>query len=294
MSEVYRGSTNNIYLSINGAQAQGSVEAYVVDSPPRMLPVTGPTQNGPVQRWTASVGFNETLTIGPRVIEWSFTVNGIPATKKEYIDVVVPLVDISDIREELEIPPNISNGQIIRAERRVRRMIENYTGQKFEPVEKTVRVRVDDNLFIRLPYRLEALTSVTVGNQALASSLFFIDPDGWTLQSGASYRPDTTYMSPVPIVGPYHEWDRFKRGGTFVNVTGLWGWSTVPSAVQESALLLIEQQLCPDTVYRERYIKTMTAADWRIEFNSNAYIGTGNVIADHLLKDYRVTNMAVI
>jgi hypothetical protein len=33
----------------------------------------------------------------------------------------------------------------------------------------------------------------------------------------------------------------------------------------------------------------MTAADWRIQFYSGAYLRTGNVRADQLLADYVVT-----
>jgi hypothetical protein len=72
-------------------------------------------------------------------------------------------------------------------------------------------------------------------------------------------------------------------------VEGHWGWEAVPDAVKEAAKLLVNDYACADAQYRDRYLVSMTAADWRIQFYSGAYLRTGNVRADQLLSDYVVT-----
>ena len=64
--------------------------------------------------------------------------------------------------------------------------------------------------------------------------------------------------------------------------------ATKPPAdqVKEAAKLLVNDYACAEQTYRDRYLTSMTAADWRIQFHSGAFLKTGNVRADQLLRDF--------
>lgn len=292
MSEVYKSSTEFVHLDIYGD---------VADTPPiaaikkgetiTPLPVQGPATVGDAQRWTAVVGFAHTQEVGEINVTWTFTIDGTQATKTDYLDIVVPLAEIGTIRDELEIGDEISDEQIVRAERRVRTIIENVTGQHFAPYEGTYLGTELSDGSIRLPRRMLSLTSVN----GVANRLYYVlAGGGWSLAITYPRKRDgfRAYGGGVPIVDPFAQF-RARKANT-VYVSGRWGYERVPTDITEAALILIEQQLCPDALYRERYIKTMTAADMRFEFNPGAYAGTGNVIVDQILAKYVQNNAAVI
>jgi len=83
-------------------------------------------------------------------------------------------------------------------------------------------------------------------------------------------------------------WQEFKEGVIYP-ISGVWGYEAVPESVKEAARLLVNDYACADSQYRDRYLTSMTAADWRIQFNSGAFVRTGNVRADQLLSEYVTT-----
>jgi hypothetical protein len=292
LSEVYKGSTEFVHLDIYGDVADtpptAAVKRGTTITP---LTVQGPETVGDAQRWTAIIGFVHTQDVGEISVTWTFTIDDAQATKTDYLDVVVPLAEIGTIREELEIGDEISDEQIARAERRVRTIIQNATGQVFASYEGTYLGTELPDGSVRLPRRMLSLTSVS----GVANQLYYALADtGWRLALLYPRKRDGFRAGggEVPIVDPFA---KFRSPGLVkVNVTGRWGYERVPQDITEAALILIEQQLCPDSLYRERYIKTMTAADMRFEFNPGAYAGTGNVIADQILAKYVQSSAAVI
>lgn len=305
MSEVFRNTTQYVYLDIYGD---------VLDAPPTAtcvrgdqttpLTVNGPeTVDGDVQRWTATLGFGLTQTTGDLRVEWDGTIEGVSINKDDYFQVVVPLVSLDTLRLELELGDEFSDEKIILAERRVRRIIERTTGQVFAPTQQNLWATQTSSGDIRLPQRLISFTAVGgVGN----TLYYTIAGENWWLNSlihnplkrtgirAGAYVNDAgeeLYSSGAPIRYPFGS---RAPATSKVLVSGVWGYETVPSDIEEAAIILIEQQLCPDSLYAERYLKTMTAADFRFEFDPGAYRGTGNVIADQLLSKYRVRAAAVI
>lgn len=77
-------------------------------------------------------------------------------------------------------------------------------------------------------------------------------------------------------------------------ITGDWGYKTVPAAVKEAAKLLVNDYACSESAYRDRYLESIKAADWRLQFSSRAWEATGNARADYLLSEYVILDWAVI
>ena len=292
MNEIFRNSTHNVYLDIHGGVADAPPTAVVGTTP---LAVQGPETIGAAQRWTAIVSLAQTQNVGPLAVDWSFSIGGQPVQKTDYFSVVVPLVDISDVRGELEVPVNITDSQIMRAERQVRRIVERTCGQQFSPTKETVLVKGSGATSIKLPKRLISIDNVTDPRTGLQLVNFDIRNDGWNL-----IRTSYMYNSPTltvtgPIFDPYnYNYTLTWLSGHEWSITGTWGWNYPPPAVQDATLVLIEQRLCPETIYRDNYFTSMKASDWRFDIGNGAFTGTGNVVSDQLLAPYIVSNVAVI
>ena len=280
MSEIYKNSTHFVYLDISGGTA---------DAPPTAvcngvsLNVQGPELVNGVERWTAVVGLVQTQSVGELAVTWSFTMDGTPATKVDYLDVVAPLLELDDLLDEFG--GEVEESDLIKAERKVRSYIESYTGQVFAPSLETVTVKATGTSVI-LPKRL---ISVTETNPVFLSG-YTIENNGWGITLTVPYD----YDYPGVIIAPYSNADAFYHGERKIAITGRWGWDRAPKPVQEAALLLVEDFLAPEAAYRDKYLESLTSPDWRIQFHGNAFRGTGNVRVDQLLADYVNKNRWVI
>jgi hypothetical protein len=144
---------------------------------------------------------------------------------------------------------------------------------------------------LALPRRL--LSIDTFNGLAANPSYFSIGNEGYTLRYfpwgvppvKADYHGLHQHVGGV-IHNPNHvKWQKFAEGYLY-EIGGHWGFESVPDQVKEAAKLLVNDYACADAQYRDRYLVSMTAADWRIQFNSGAYLRTGNARADHLLSDF--------
>ena len=221
-------------------------------------------------------------------VRWTFTIPGSGThTKNEFYRVVAPYLTKRDI---IDLDPDISDAEFLRAEAAVRHIINAHTGQSFGKFTGTLSVQGNGTRSLALPMKLISLDTV---NGATALSHFEIVGDGYYI----NYYP----WGVPPIKADYYGLHMHRGGvihnpnyvklGEFpknevYNITGSWGWEQVPPAIKEAARLLFNDYACGDSAYRDRYLTSMTAADWRIQFHSGAFRQTGNVRADQLLAEY--------
>lgn len=209
------------------------------------------------------------------------------------VNMITPILSFAEIRE---IDANVfaSDAEATKIEKAVRHIIQAYTGQEFGQFigEKVVKSSGGPVLF--LPAKLQSLT--TFNGTPFNSSQFIISDDGYTLRYypygvppvKADYYGLHMHTGGV-IHNPNHvHVGQFKDGQQYY-INGSWGYDEVPAQVKEAAKLLVNDYACADAQYRDRYLQSMTAADWRIQFNGGAFVRTGNVRADQLLSDYVVT-----
>lgn len=297
MSEVVRNSTKYVYLDIYGETADSIPTATVTtpDGVLRAVSVSADTAPAGVsQRWVVVLGLSDTQWAGEVRVDWSFEINGEEVTKTDWYDVVVPAVQISDIRGELDVPSEVSDADITKAERRVRRIIEKHCGQKFQKTRETLLVHANGGRMMVLPKRLISVDAVKDSRTDLTITGYELRNNNWMLRRTLQFYSGDTLTVTGPIFDPFklgsYSWPR----GVDFAIEGIWGWERVPEPVAEASLILIEQQLCPEAIYRERYLTSMKAADWRFDVSSSAFGGTGNVVADQLLSDYRVSNVVLV
>lgn len=222
--------------------------------------------------------------LGPRVYT-----NSVP------VSVVTPYADIEEIRDALgpeEI--NFTDAQLAQAERRIRGIVNKYTNQEFGKSVETIKVVGAGDNQLRLPKRLVSINTLGGAGVLPNPDFYAIRGDGWYL--GYSTTPPLT---DVIYTNPIHDPDSVWANGGFkenfvYTVSGTWGYESVPTEVKEATLVLIEDALCPDSEYRDRYLDNVRAADWRVEYSDRAFRGTGSVMADQLLDGYRRWSMTVI
>lgn len=287
--ELFRDRTNTI--TFTNPDPRGQVLATVTFNgepiPTAPVPIGGGKYNL-VLPWVS--------TSGVFTVQWQFSVAGRGILiKTETHNITVPLVEVSEIRSELEIGPEHSDSHLYMAERRVRKIIEAHCGQKFEETLETLTVRGSGDNYLRMPKRLIEVKSMVDTRLAIPWVGVAVKNDGWFLKRTDGYYYDAVTTT-APIYAPY------QYGGVnakFPNdvewaINGRWGWESVPSAVREAALVLLEQRVCTQTQYRDNFISTMRTSDWQLQFFQESNLGTGNVVADQLLQEYVVVSAAVI
>lgn len=225
---------------------------------------------------------------GVVTVAWSFTVP-ITGNITETVtyDVVTPYLTIREVKE---IWDTATDAEATRLEANIRYIINAHTGQSFGKYVGSYTVRGDDNAVLQLPARLIALDTV---NGVVANNYFTLDGDGYVLRHYPYGVPPVKadyWGLHQHVGGVIHNPNGVRIGNFWSSMTyeldGIWGWSNVPEPIKEAARLLVNDYACADSQYRDRYLVSMTAADWRIQFANGAYAKTGNVRADQLLNQY--------
>lgn len=202
---------------------------------------------------------------------------------------ILPLHEIGDI---------IDSGD--EAEQRaiemsVRHIIQAHCGQTFGNFVGKRKITGGGDAYLRLPQRLMSFTTIN-GSEYWQNSIA-LRGGGWYLvfknygvptirADFDGWHEDPYANSSVPIMPP-----RVRQHFLFTmhreyEIDGSWGWISVPSQVEEAARLLVNDYACGDSNYRDRFLTSMTAADWRIQFHDGAFSNTGNVRANQLLAEY--------
>lgn len=295
MEELRKDAINTVYMEGDSTWPV-SVTATFNGNP---WPVTN---NGwAAGRFSATLGYLPTE--GEVAVTWNIGgVSATPLDRTDYYTVSTPYLTRGEIKRIWE---EATDQEADDMEQAVRMVIDSHTGQSFGNHVGTKVARGTGQDYLPLPARLISVTSVSgfpynfnveiVGDGwylAPAGAGHFIPPTRSDFDGVNNHDfPGINRKFEVPIRVP--NWMR-SNGVSFLarqnyQVTGTWGWKTIPTEVREAAKLLVNDYASGDTIYRDRYLTSMTAADWRIQFNSGAFAKTGNVRADHLLEEFVLT-----
>lgn len=294
--EIYTGSTEKVKVNVPFTATAVDIKAY--DEAGTFLYEFG-TVVKETDGYSVTLPFFLVDTDRHFTIRWHFEyVESGPRTYDlaTNVSVVTPYANISEIRDVLGVSASLyTDAELLRAERRVRGVIDGFTGQNFGRFIGTRKVTGAGESQLKLPERLVSIES-------LGGAYVIPDPAYYAVRGGGYYIGTT---APLPDNGDlvftsvirspdsmYH--NNIFRENVVYTITGVWGWDAVPTSIKEAALLLIEDSLDPDSEYRERYGAIVRAADWTFEYHDKAYDGTGNATADRLLEPYKRWSMTVI
>lgn len=137
----------------------------------------------------------------------------------------------------------------------------------------------------------------------LESTMYEVRREGLVLRRTYGNEAAGTGVTVVnPIFNPYYDVksDTFAGAGPVFHknvewlIEGDWGYDVVPNVVREAALMLMEQYLCNEEVYRERYVTSMASADYRYTMSPAAFRSTGNAVVDYILQDFVWDNIWLV
>jgi hypothetical protein len=236
-------------------------------------------------------------------VAFDFTENSATHSYSDVVvvDVVTPLVS----NGELAVVTGISDTAKLKIlERQVRYTIQAITGQDFGRFSGSFNASGDGTGRLSLPNRLLSFTDITASNPDIAvyTDDLQIIGDGWYLGAitdeilEIKQAPDEVINGVQPINGVIYvpsNTRRFNKSVTYT-VTGIWGYNNVPYDIQEAARLLAADYSCSDTIYRDRYISSVHAADWQLRYDDGAFAGTGNARVDALIEPYKKMGMVII
>lgn len=248
---------------------------------------------------TVTIPYAAVQEEGPVKVTLHFTYEMANYNLEKIVDVVTPILEVHEVKEILG--PDSTDEEAREIEAAVRHIIQAHTGQTFGKVTTTITIPGNGNNSLQLPMRLISFTNVATEDAEFALTGFSTAADGWYLRlyqtSILNYKeaPGELSMDHGPvIVTPYSTYYASYRYGRNFAITGTWGYEAVPEAVKEAARLLINDYACSEIAYRDRYLESIKAADWRLQYNSQAWDYTGNVRADQLLSQYVLLNWAVV
>lgn len=242
-------------------------------------------------------------------IVWSYEVGGVEASHVYYTDVVTPYANMADVLEDLNIGTDPSDPnyrtyhELQMAEKYARKLIESYTEQSFFLYDDTQIVYGHGSDILPLPFRIYEMHKLYENDVLLVDNIEevnnwiytpIVSESNFGIRINRQSTIDNVVYSANGLVPPsineygYH--GAFKRDSRYT-ISGRFGWSSVPDNVEEACIVLIQQFFDKDTAWRNKYVKNVSAFDWKFEYMESAHTGTGNLYADQLLAPYVVNGM---
>lgn len=252
-------------------------------------------------------GTKRTITLpyldgdGNAEVAWSYSVAGNDYVRKFNYEIVTPYLSIADVKS---VVPEATDAQAIDIESGVRHLINAHTGQSFGGGVKTLTVEGNGEDGLHLPERLRAISGLSSLTAQLNTAGVIITSDGWyikkkwldelsSIETTQEYWGDSRYGGVIVVPTADTRPQEWRRNYPF-QITGLWGYDHVPEPVVQAARLLVADYSCMEAKYRDSYLESIKAADWRMQFNARSWENTGNVRADQLLSQYVLLNWLVI
>ena len=235
---------------------------------------------------------------------WTYNVDNNPMTQTFYYNVVTPYISISEAytrlhfgREEGDLN-YVNYHEMQQAEKFARFMVENYTGIKFGKYAKTVSAYGQDADVLFLGERIVSFTQIKENGKLVIDTTNSINNFNFPLEitpTNHSLRivsdEDINEGGKLDIVYPSNG---SFYGGYRYDITGVFGWKSVPEKVQTAMLMLIKDYFGKDNIWRARFVQSVSFGDTDMQFSKLAFRGTGNFYVDKLLDEFKSTNMAVI
>ena len=244
---------------------------------------------------------NTTKTPGSLIARWQYTVEGSSVVYDQNVDVVKPYVDLSQVINGLGLgsdyndPNSRTYQELVDAEKYARKVIENYTQQKFYSHLSLEIAYGSGNDILPLTRKINTLQTIEVNDILLTGMPFEIAESGFAVRLNRTDMLDNvTYVANGLIPPTINDYSGIFNKDARYKVTGYFGWERVPNEVEMAAIELMKDYFSKDKVWRNKYIKSISTFDWQFDFNSATFSGTGNNYVDQLLLPYVISKMVLI
>jgi len=242
-------------------------------------------------------------------LKWEYTISGTSVIREDEVFVITPYVDFNHVQDlgfstDSSDPNYKSYKELLRAEKYARKQIDEYTGQKFYLYDDLYVVYGYDSDTLPVPSKINQLHELYSNDVLLLDTIN--DIDNWNYpveisESGYGIRinragllDNTVYTANGMVPPSIHDSSGIFQSGIAYKVQGRFGWEKVPDNVELAAIELMKDYFSKDTMWRNKYVKSISTFDWDFEYTGDAYTGTGNAYADNLLADYVLTTKVEI
>ena len=297
------------------------VRLYDITEDPAIVPAINPgtilatltAVKSEVDSGTYSVYIPLTYTDRQRQLRlnWSYTVGSVSTEINHKVYVQTPYTDLSQAIDSLGLgsdysdPNTKSYAELCSAERYARKLIEAYTQQQFYLYDDVQIAYGSGSDVLPLPYKLAELHELYQNDILLLNTLTnvnnwnyntIISESGFGIRVNRADMLDNTVYTANGMVPPTinDTWGGSFAVGSTYRVQGKFGWEEVPDEIDLACIELMKDYFSKDKIWRNKYMKSIQTFDWKFEYNSGTYSGTGNLYADQLLLPYVINKMVVI
>lgn len=177
----------------------------------------------------------------------------------------------------------ISLESAIEYERVARFIIESKTGgfKRYRKTIQTVGLGLD---YLPVRERITKIYSFYENNELVDPNTYTISPD----QTSIVLIDSEDYVNKDEFKPVWFtRWNSldFPENWDYL-IDADCGWQTIPSAIQEACLLLIQDISCGNNKYLNKYIAQYRTDGYDIKYAPAAYGSTGNAIVDKILATY--------
>lgn len=283
MGEIYRDSVNQAVTfdiaNVNPSSAKVIRGAVELDA--------GLSNNGAV------IPYEITRLDGKFDIEWTYYVDGGSYTRRDTHEVVTPVFKKAELVEWDSDFALLDDAAVNRLEKIIRTVIQETTGQKFYYEYGTLVLRGNGANTIPLPKRLIQAVGLNDYTGDLVDQIVQPSNDGWMIHTVRRDSWVDNFYSSNPINNPWKDVSKFSEIVEYT-LTGYFGYQSLPADIALAAKILAEDYGCDESLWRDRYIDNIRAADWRFQFDKRAFTGTGNVKVDQILQKYTLNRMVIL
>ena len=184
-----------------------------------------------------------------------------------------------------------------------RAVIDSVIPDGFYYKKKTLEVVGLGADYIPLWWDAKRILSVYENNELVTDRTYEITRDKTAITEVATDRVNRNEQSPLvlPAAGSdlvdanLPPLRGFPNGYDYKFVLEV-GYPTVPSDIVRAATLLIDDIKCGRNDYYQRYISAYNTDQFRLQFDSRVFEGTGNIIVDKILSKYAksITRLGVL
>lgn len=243
----------------------------------------------------AQIPYSITHNNGDFDVVWTYMVDGVSYSRVDRHTIVSPMFTQSELVAFNGQFVSLDSDAVVTLERMCRQIIESITRQSFSYREGKLTVTAPrTGTVLQTKERVISVAGVNAGLAFTYPFAYRPIKTGFGIESATAEWSGGVFSTNGAITDPYANHKvGFVAGMSYV-INGAFGWEAIPSDIKDAALLLAELFSCDEASWRDRYIKSVTAADWRFDFDGRAFSGTGSVTVDQLLSKYIVGGMAIV
>ncbi len=308
--ELYTGRTQKVYLDVyvsdelRDTDSLPQVNIYDLNTDVLIVAGTAAKESDDEGHYSFVVRDDFVMTDKMIKVVWTYSVDFNQMTTVDAYHVVTPYLSIHDVYTKLHFGREpgdanyVSYHEVREAEKFARFMIENFTGVNFGKQEKTVSAYGQDADVLFLGERIISYSVIKENNKLAIDTVNSINNFNFAVNITETNHALRIYSEEDINEGGmkdivYPHYGSFVQGYKY-DITGVFGWKSVPEKVQTGALMLVRDYFSKDHIWRSRFVQSVSYGDTDMEFSKLAFRGTGNFYVDKLLEEYKSTNMAVI